>query len=423
MFSAVKKCRICNSTELKKYLNLGALPLANSLVPLDKETRDLFFPLEVQLCNKCKLSQLTVVVRPEIMFSEYSYRASISTTFQKHFEELAKQLRQVFPETEKRLVLDIGSNDGCLLEQFRKHGFRVAGIEPAKNLAGIANQKGIPTIAEFWGRRSAEKLLKKYGKADVVTATNVLAHVHDVHGFVKNVERALNDEGIFIIEVPHALNLVEKNEFDTIYHEHLSYFLVKPLLMLFEMEGMQAFDIQKIPTHGGSIRVLAKKTENKKIKVESEKIKKFVEEEENKGLYEIDAYEKFAEKTLEAKIAFLQLMAGLKREKKKIAGYGASAKASTLLNYCGIGPGHIEFVIDDAPEKQNRAFSGNRVPIVANHALEKEKPDVLVIFAWTIAKEIIQKTISHQQRGGKYVIPMPFPRIIEGEKELDAECP
>ncbi len=415
-FSVPKKCRICDSENMEKYLDLGKMPLANNLVPMDREQQDPLFSLEVQLCHGCFLSQLTVVVKPEILFSEYAYRTSISSTFQKHFEELAEQMKGLFPETGKTLVADIGSNDGCLLEQFKKHGFRVAGIEPAKNLAKLANRNEIPTINLFWGKKAAETLVKKFGKAGIITATNVFAHVDDAHSFLKNVKNSLSDDGFFIVEVPHALNLVLKNEFDTIYHEHLSYFLVKPLIKLFESEGMQVFDVQKIPTHGGSIRVFAKKAENKKIAVQKEKIKSFLDEEERNGLYYIGAYKNFAEKTKETKKAFVELISSLKKHGNKVAGYAASAKASTLLNYCKIGRKHIAFIIDDAPEKQNRAFAGNRVPIVPNSFLEKEKPDILVIFAWTIAKEIVGKIGS--RFGGKYVIPMPFPRIIGSEKEL-----
>ena len=199
MFSSAKKCRICGSTDLKKYLNLGALPLANNLVPLDREDIDPCFPLEVQLCNKCKLSQLTVVVDPKILFSEYAYFTSVSTTFQKHFAEMALSVEKYFPKTSDCLIADIASNDGCLLEQFKKRGFKIAGIEPASNIAKIANENGIPTIQEFWDENAAKELVRKFGKPDIVTATNVFAHVDDVHGFVKNVKSVLKPEGIFII--------------------------------------------------------------------------------------------------------------------------------------------------------------------------------------------------------------------------------
>ncbi len=412
MFYTVKKCRICGSTDLKKYLNLGALPLANNLVPLDIEGIDPFFPLEVQLCNKCKLSQLTVVVDPKILFSEYAYFTSVSTTFQKHFAEMALVVEKYFQKTEDCLVADIASNDGCLLEQFKKRGFKIAGIEPAGNIAKIANEKGIPTIQEFWGEKAAKDLVEKFGKPDIVTATNVFAHVDDVHGFVKNVKSVLKPDGIFIIEFPHALNLIEKNEFDTIYHEHLSYFLVKPLIELFEIEKMEVFDIQKIAVHGGSIRVFVKFIENKKIGVQKERISEMQAEEEKKGLYGQEKYFEFANRAMDVKIGFLELMSKLKKVGKKIAGYGAAAKASTLLNYCGIGSDYIEFIADDAPSKQNKFFAGNRVPIYPSGKLEKSKPDYLVIFAWTIAEEIIKKT-REKNFNGKYIIPMPFPKIIE----------
>ncbi|MFH1663409.1 MAG: class I SAM-dependent methyltransferase [archaeon] len=419
MFFKLEECRICGSKELKKYLSLGTLPLANNLVEANKTTTDLFFPLEVVLCNKCFLSQLSVVVDPELLFSDYAYRTSISTTFQKHFALMAAYIKEFFPHTKDSLVLDIASNDGCMLKEFRKLGFRVLGVDPAVNLAKIAEEEGIPTLVEFWNEKVAEKVIREQGKAKVVAATNVFAHVHDVHGFLKAVKKVLDSDGIFILEFPYALHLIEKNEFDTIYHEHLSYFLVKPLLELLESEKMAVFDVQEIPIHGGSIRVFAKHSENKKIKIQEKNINSFLELENKNKLYDLNTYLAFAEKTLEVKIAFLQLMLKLKKEKKKIAGYGAAAKAGTLLNYCGIGSNYIDFIVDDAPTKQNKSFAGNRIPIVQSSVLEKEKPDYLVLFAWTIAKELIEKTKNFQRKGGKYIIPLPFPRIIENQTQLN----
>lgn len=409
MFSKVEKCRICNSTDLDKYLNLGDLPLANNLVEPGKQDKDPVFPLETMLCNNCKLSQLTVIVDPEVLFSEYSYRTSISSTFQKHFEQLAIDLKEhYFENTSEVLALDIASNDGCLLEQFKKHNYQVLGVDPAQNLAKIANEKGLTTIPLFWNEEAVAKVLEK-GKPKVITASNVFAHVDDVHGFIQNVKKVIDPEGMFIVEVPHALNLIEKNEFDTIYHEHLSYFLVKPMKELFEMGGMEIFDVQKIPIHGGSIRVFAKLKENKKFQVNSESINQILKEEEEKKLYSIERYQEFAEKSNEVKQKFIEMIQNLKSDGKSIAGYGAAAKASTLLNFCGLGK-EIEFIIDDAPSKQNKCFAGNRVPIVPASRLD-EHPDYLVIFAWTIAKEIMEK--NKGKYNGKYIIPMPNPKIID----------
>ncbi len=417
MFTFVQKCRICNFSGLQKYLSLGAMPLANNLVEKNSAQSDLFFPLEVMFCKNCFLSQLSVVVDPNVLFSNYSYRTSISTTFKKHFEEMGNVVLSFFPDPKNCLVLDIASNDGCLLQEFKKIGFDVLGVEPAINIAEIAEKEGIKTITEFWGEKAVKKVLEKKRKPRVITATNVFAHVNDIHAFVGDVKKTLDPNGIFIIEVPYALNLVEKNEFDTIYHEHLSYFLVKPFLTLFEMEGMEVFDVTNVPIHGGSIRVFAKFPQNRNIKVNNVRIDEFIEKEKAKNLYSFQTYEKFAEVVLEAKIDFLSLLLKLKKEGKKVAGYGAAAKASTLLNYCGIGTGNIEFIIDDSPLKQGKAFSGNRVPIVPSDAIEKYRPDFLVLFAWTIAAELMKKTKGFQSKG-KYILPLPKPRIVSSENEL-----
>jgi len=417
LYFKLEECRICGSKELEKYLSLGSIPLANNLVETDKTDSDLFFPLEVLFCKKCFLSQLSVVVDPKVLFSDYTYRTSISSTFRNHFASMAEDVKKIFPETENSLIVDIASNDGCMLQQFKKLGFKVLGIDPAVNLAKIAEEQGIPTLVEFWNKKVAEKVVLEQGKAKVVAASNVFAHVHDVHHFLKGVKTVLDENGIFITEFPYALHLIEKNEFDTIYHEHLSYFLVKPLIELFESEGLKIFDIHEIPIHGGSLRIFSKHKENQEIKVQEKNINFFLEKEKQKKLYDLKAYETFAQKCMEVKIAFLQMLSELKKENKKIAGYGAAAKAGTLLNYCGVGTNYIEFIVDDAETKQGKAFAGNRVPIQPSSILEKEKPDYLVLFAWTIAKELIQKTKQHQKQG-KYIIPMPFPKIVKDETEL-----
>ncbi len=417
MYFKVKECRVCGSKELEKYLSLGSIPLANNLVKADKTDSDLFFPLEVLLCKKCFLSQLSVVIDPKLLFSDYAYRTSISSTFQKHFALMAKFIEKNFPHTKNSLVIDIASNDGCMLQQFKKQGFNVLGIDPAVNLAKIAEEQGIPTLIEFWNKQTAEKIVSEQGKAKIVAASNVFAHVHDIHHFLKGVKTVLSQDGIFITEFPYALHLIEKNEFDTIYHEHLSYFLVKPLLELFESEGLKIFDVQEIPIHGGSLRIFSKHKENNSIEVKEKNIEFFLQKENEKKLYDLKTYENFAYKCMEIKIAFLQLLLNLKKQEKKIAGYGAAAKAGTLMNYCGIGTNYVEFIVDDAETKQGKAFAGNRVSIVPSSYLEQEKPEFLVLFAWTIAKELIQKT---RQQGfkGKYIIPMPFPKTAEKENEL-----
>ncbi|MFH0955507.1 MAG: class I SAM-dependent methyltransferase [Candidatus Micrarchaeota archaeon] len=417
MYQSIEECRICGSKKLTKYFHLGMMPLANSYVDPKSKDNEFGFPLEVLFCENCSLSQLSIVVDPVVMFSNYAYHSSISKTFQKHCADMAEQVKGYLKKP-NLFVVDIASNDGCMLREYKKKGFRVLGVEPAKNLAEMANAEGIETLPYFWDEVVAKKILQKYGAPDVITATNVFAHVHDVKSFVQNVKLILADEGVFIIECPYALNLIKKNEFDTIYHEHLSYFLVKPLLHLFEQEGMELADVQEMPIHGGTIRVFVTKKENKGLANQKARIADFLEREQKEGLHSIQSYFNFVNQLLDLKIDLLQLLSKIKKEHKSIAAYGASAKGNTMLNYCGVSSDFIDFIIDETPEKQNKLYPGNHIPIFGYAELEKRKPDYLVILAWNFAKEIMDKTKEHEKRGGKYIVPIPKVRVISGVNDL-----
>lgn len=417
MYHWVVQCRVCHSSKLSKYLDFGLMPLANSYVDPHSEEQEPTFPLSVFFCENCFLSTLGVVVDPFVMFSQYAYKSSISRTFQNHCASMADQVRSLLGNG-PLCVLDIASNDGCLLREFKKKGFEVLGVDPAENLAAQANAEGIKTLPEFWSDSTVQKIRSMHGSVDIVVATNVLAHVNDVHGFVRNVKKALSDEGLFIVEVPYCLNLIRKREFDTIYHEHLSYFLVKTLMALFESEGMEIRDVQEFAIHGGTIRVFATKKENKSFPKNQKTVDRFVQMEKEEGLHELSAYLKFANRLLDVKIDLLQLLCVLKKEQKKIAAFAASAKGNTLLNYCGISSDFISFIVDETPEKQGKLYAGNRIPIVGLEELEKRKPDYLVILAWNFAPEILEKTRGHQQRGRHYIIPIPNVKVISSLEDL-----
>jgi len=407
VYRKLTRCRICNSEDLIKYLDLGATPLANSLLDeknLDKkESR---FPLEVLYCNNCSLSQLSIVVDPKVLFSEYVYRSSISKTFESHCRQMAETVSNMM-DGKGNLIVDIASNDGCLLQQFKDCGFRTLGIEPAENLVKIAQAIGIETEGLFWDMDAAEKILKKYGKAKVITATNVLAHVDDLGEFLKAVNVLLDENGLFIVEVPYLHDLLAKNEFDTIYHEHLSYFLVKPLQTLYRKNGLAINKIEKFQIHGGSIRIYASNDSSKSDK----SIDEFLSMEKNSGLYSIEAYKSFDNKVKNIKEDLIKLLKELKSQNKKVAAYGASAKGNTLLNYCNANKDLIKFIVEDTPEKQNKFAPGSRIPIKDASYLEKENPDFLVMLAWNFAKEIMQKTEGFRKRGGKYIIPIPEVKV------------
>lgn len=410
-YRKVESCRVCKSHGLELYLDLGEIPLVNSLIEAnDIEKKEPMFPLEVVYCGNCSLSQLSVVVDPKVMFSNYVYRSSISKTLQQHFSEMAKKMLDIFNSDSEILVVDIASNDGCLLRQFKMNGFNnVIGIEPAKNLADIANASEIKTINSFWAVDVAEEIKSKHGKAKVITATNVFAHVDNLHSFLEGIVILLDEDGLFIVEVPYLSDLIEKNEFDTIYHEHLSYFLLKPIKMLFEGFSLKVVGIDKHPIHGGTIRIYASKMD---IKVNAHKsLGQFLEFEKDKGLYNIKTYKDLSKKVGKVKEGLLLILNRLKRENKKVAAYGASAKGNVLLNYCGINSSLIKFIVDDTPEKQNKLAPGSRIPIKDASILEREKPDYLVLLAWNFAEELMNKTKSHQERGGKYIIPIPEVKI------------
>ena len=407
IYKKIKKCRICNSESLVKYLDLGNTPLANSLIEIkDKDKKELKFPLEVLYCKNCSLSQLSIVVDPKILFSEYVYRSSISRTFQEHCAEMAEKTAKLI-DGSNNLVVDIASNDGCLLQQFKKNGFDVLGVEPAANIAKIANTSGIETICSFWSIETAKKIIEKHGKAKVITATNVFAHVDDLHAFLNAVNMLLHDNGIFIVEVPYLGDLLAKNEFDTIYHEHLSYFLAKPLERLYSSHNLKIFRIEKHAIHGGSIRLLASKNNS----YDEKNVKEFLKSEAKQKLYELKTYQNFESKVKNIKREILKLLLSLREKNKKIIAYGASAKGNTLLNYCGISNKYINFIVDDTPEKQHHLAPGSRIKIVDAGYINKEKPDYVLLLAWNFAKEIMQKTKASYKKKVKYIIPIPNVRI------------
>ncbi|MBU0636245.1 class I SAM-dependent methyltransferase [Candidatus Micrarchaeota archaeon] len=417
MYKRVEHCRICNSKNLHKYVDFGLMPLANSYLDPKGQNQEPTFPLSVFFCKDCYLSTLSIVVDPKVMFSQYAYKSSISKTFQEHCLAMAEQVQSLLG-SKPLLVVDIASNDGCLLREFKKKGFKILGVEPAQNLAKEANAEGITTLPEFWSASTVQSIRSSHGLVDVITATNVFAHVDDVHGFVQNVKQALSDNGLLIIEVPYCLNLIRKREFDTIYHEHLSYFLVKPIITLFESEGMEVRDVQEFPIHGGTIRVFVTKKNNSVVEKNQKNIDRFLKMEKDENLYELSEYIKFANRLLDVKIDLLQLLCKLKREQKKIAAFAASAKGNTLLNYCGISSDFVEFIVDETPEKQDHLYAGNRIPIFGLPELEKQKPDYLLILAWNFVKEIMEKTKPYQEHGGRYIIPIPSVKVVSSLDDL-----
>jgi len=400
------KCKICDNQNLQKFLSLGETPLANNFLREDDLPKsEKTFPLDVYFCPNCKLVQLGYVVPPEMMFTNYFYVSSTSNTFQLHFSKMAEELTNMLKLDGNSLAVDIGSNDGVLLKGFQKFGVRTVGVEPATNIAEIAKKDGIDTINDFFSDNVTDQILYSKGYADVITANNVFAHTGAIKRIIYNVKRLLKDDGIFVIEVAYLLDMLQKMTFDIVYHEHLFYYSLTPLDYLFNQQGMQIFGAQRIPTHGGSLRVFIKKSESSKPITKS--VSEILGKENEMGIHELETYENFTNSVYKAKEQLAKLIMDLKNQGKTIAGYGAPAKSTTLLNFCGLGGDFIEYIVDENDLKQGLYTPGTHIPIVPPSMLDKKRPDYILILAWNFAEEILNKTKKYKDDGVKFIIPLP----------------
>lgn len=411
-FYKSKKCLICGSFKLTKYLSLGKAAPANSYLTKAQLRKDEFkAPLEVYFCHNCNLAQLLHIVDRRLLYNRYDYFSSTSPMLVKHFEEYANEIFRRFPKQSKQLVIDIGSNDGVLLKPLKILGARVLGIDPAKNIARAANKEGIETIAAFFNKDLAAKIIKKYGRAGIITSNNTLAHTDIIHDVFAGVRNLLESDGVFVFEVQYLADLLIHNEFDNTYHEHICYHSVSPLSYLLKMHGMEVFDIIHTDTHGGGIMVFASHSPSS-FRV-SKAVKKFLDEEIRLGLNKLSTYKNFAKRPPLVKSKLTKMLKDLKKKGKKITAYGASAKATTLLQYCNIGHDVVSYIVDDAPSKQGKFTPGTHIPIVASETLKIKTPDFIVITAWNYAKNIMEKKESwFKDQGGKFIIPIPEPVII-----------
>lgn len=401
-------CRVCAGKNLRKVLSLGSTPPANAFVK-DPKQPEQFFPLELSFCDGCGFVQLTHVVSPELLFRDYVYVSSTSPVFVEHFRQLAAAIINRFKLQPNSLVADIGSNDGVLLRPFKDNGMKVLGIDPAEKIAALATKSGIETLPVFFTPTVAKDIVKKYGKANVITATSVFSHVDDLDGFVNGVGELLADDGVFVIEVYYLYELLEKNLFDTIYHEHLSYFTAATMARLMQRLGMQVFDVEETDTHGGSLRVFAQKAGGSHRVEDS--VKKFIAMEAARRLGEAATYVEFAEKIEQNKQKLRQLLQELKSKGKSIVGYGAPAKGNTLLNYFGIGPETLDYIVDDSPWKQGLYTPGTHIPVVGFGELNKRRPDYILVLAWNFAEAIMRKCSGFTN----FIIPVPTPEVVTAD--------
>lgn len=404
-------CRICKNKKLRQVINLGSSPAANAFLKKTqlKKNED-FFSLKVNYCSKCGQLQLSHVVSPKLLFKDYVYVSSTSPVFIAHFEEYAKSLYKRFNLNKYSLVLDLGSNDGILLKPFKKLGVGVLGIDPATEIAKKATKEGIETLPFFFNKQIAKKVLKKYGLFDVVTANNVFAHINDIDEIIEGVKIIIKEAGIFVIEAPYLIDFVQKNYFDLIYHEHLSYFSVKSLTKLFKLHNMEIFDVIKVDVHGGSARYFVKrKGGSHKV---TKNVENFLKKEKFAGLHKISTYVKYGKSINTNKRILQDMIKKLKNQRKIIVGYGAPAKGNTLLNYFKINSRDLKYIIDDSPYKQGLYTPGTHIPVVSSKKLEKSPPEYIFILAWNFAEPIMEKLKNFKDKGGKFIIPVPSPRIV-----------
>ncbi len=405
-------CRACGHESLRQFVALGPTPLANSFLKSTGEfENETSYPLDVYFCEECSLVQLAVVVDPKILFGNYIYVTGTASTIVAHNENYAKTVVDILGLRGDDLVVEVASNNGNLLGCFREKGVRTLGVEPAENIAAMANSDGIETVNRFFNAATAREIRESHGPAKAVIGNNVLAHVDDTQDFLKGCKSLLSDDGLIVIEVPYLKEFVDLVEFDTVYHEHLCYFSVTALMRLCDAVGLCMVRVDRVPVHGGSVRVYAGKKE-KQLSHASEVIA-MAEDEQNDGLTAFQTFDRFAEKTRNTREKLRSLLNSLKAEGKSIAAYGAPAKGNTLLNYCGIDTTLLDFAVDKNPLKVGLYTPGAHLPVLSVSAILDRQPDYLLVLAWNFADEIMQQQSEYEARGGKFIIPIPEPRIIE----------
>ena len=404
-------CRSCGKVELITILSLGKTPLANALLTREQlSQQERIFDLDLVFCPSCSLVQITETVSPEKLFREYFYLSSFSETMLRHSEENVNELIQSRKLDGSSFVVEIASNDGYLLQYYKRGGVPVLGIEPARNIAQTAVDRGIPTLCEFFDAELAQKLVAEGKRADIVHANNVLAHVPDLNGFVSGIQRLLKNSGVAVIEVPYVKDMIDRNEFDTIYHEHLCYFSLTALDHLFRRHGLLIEDVKRLDIHGGTVRIYARKQDgenNSRSAVVDEMLA-----EEVAWVRNDEFYRGFGEGVEQLRRDLVGMLSGLKAEGKRIAVYGASAKGSTLLNYFGLGSPVLDFVVDRSTVKQGHYTPGTHLPIYSPAVLLKEKPDYVLLLTWNFADEILQQQDEYRKQGGRFIIPIPQVRVV-----------
>jgi len=408
----LSSCRFCGSILQHTFVDLGMSPLANGyLKPTQLNKVEPFYPLHAYVCERCFLVQLEEFESPDRIFGDYAYFSSYSDTWLQHVRAYADMAVQRFSLDGQSQVVEIASNDGCLLQHFVTKGMQVLGVEPAANVAGAAVKKGIPTVMKFFGEETARQLAAEGIRADLLVGNNVLAHVPKLNDFLKGMKILLQPQGVITLEFPHLLRLIAENQFDTIYHEHFSYLSFITVEKIFATHGLTLFDVEELPTHGGSLRIYARHTEDSSKPI-TQRVADLRTREEAAGLTRLECYLSFAEKVKEAKRKILKFLINARQEGKSIAGYGAPAKGNTLVNYCGIRSDFIDYTVDRSPHKQGCFLPGSHIPIYNPDKIKETKPDYLLILPWNLKDEVMEQMAHIRDWGGQFVVPIPHVKVL-----------
>lgn len=406
------ECRFCKSSLRHTFVDLGMSPLCESFLAAEQLNRmEPFYPLHVFVCEECFLAQLEEYVSPEEIFTEYAYFSSYSNSWLQHAKNYTDLMVKRFKFNAQSLVVELASNDGYLLQYFIEKDIPVLGVEPAKNVARVAIEKGIPTLTEFFGEKTATRLVSQGKQADLVLGNNVLAQVPDLNDFVTGMKILLKPCGIITIEFPHLMCLMEENQFDTIYHEHFSYFSLTAVEKVFAAHKLTLFDVEELPTHGGSLRIYARHVDDVSKPV-TEKVKELRSKENNYGITRMETYFAFSRKVEETKRKLLEFLIKVKREGKSVVGYGAPGKGNTLLNYCGIRTDFIDYTVDRNPYKHGKFTPGTHIPIFPPDRIRETRPDYVFILPWNLKNEIIAQESYIREWGGKFIVPIPEVEVL-----------
>jgi SAM-dependent methyltransferase len=411
--SGAARCRFCRALLKHTFVDLGMSPLCESYLTADQLNRmEPFYPLHVKVCEECFLVQLEDYVSPEHIFSEYAYFSSYSDSWLQHSSDYVEMISERFGLGKRSLVVELASNDGYLLQYLVKKGIPVLGVEPAANVAKVAEAKGVRTLVNFFGCETAREMVANGQAADLVIGNNVLAQVPDLNDFVGGIRIVLKPGGVATLEFPHLERLMEENQYDTIYHEHFSYFSLITAEKIFAAHGLVLFDVEEIPTHGGSIRIYLRHVEDNSKPVSSAVVD-LRRRELAGGLDRMQTYTTFAEQVMESKRALLELLIRLRREGSRVAGYGAPGKGNTLLNYCGIRTDFLEFTVDRNPYKHGRFLPGTHIPIYSPERIRERRPDYILILPWNLRAEIVAQLAYARDWGAKFIVPIPVAQVLE----------